>query len=198
MPVVFNTTSAGFSDKNRRPITERQVRGAIVRITAQTEKHLRDIAADLGAGRINLAEWQIQTAETIKTAHVLTGAIGRGGRASMTVSDWGRLGARIREQYAHLNRFAREIENGKLSLAQIERRASLYAAAVRANYFTFEKTARTAAGFDLARRILNARESCKDCLSWSRRGFVPVEQQPAIGELICRSFCKCRIEYARS
>lgn len=51
------------------------------------------------------------------------------------------------------------------------------------------------AGFIFSRRILNAQESCAECVFWAKKGFIPVEEQPGIGELLCRAFCKCTIDY---
>lgn len=52
--------------------------------------------------------------------------MGAGGAKSMTPSDWGKLGAMLKEQYRYLNPFMDQIERGKLSNAQITARLKMY------------------------------------------------------------------------
>lgn len=198
MLITYDEKSARYRDERGRFVSEKQVRATVEKTVSTLEDNLRGLARNLHAGKINLAEFQIQAAEKIKSAHIVATAIGKGGREQLTPSDWGKLGSTIREQYKFLNNFVREIEAGRLSPAQIEHRASLYAKAPRSNFFKNEKTAKLAAGFAFAKRILNAAESCSECAAWASKGFIPIEEQPEIGSLVCKSFCKCAFEYKQA
>lgn len=196
MPITFDKSAARFRDENGLFLADNFVRGTVERTTLTLEADLRAAAADLINNRINIAEFQTRAASSLKIAHILNASIGKGGRRQMTQTDWGLLGAKIREQYKFLNNFASEIEAGLVLPAQIENRIALYSKAARSVYFKFEKLTKTEIGLLFARRVLNAFENCKDCAYWASRGFIPIEEQPEIGSLICKSFCKCWFEYS--
>ncbi|HRH40399.1 MAG TPA: hypothetical protein PKY82_02055 [Pyrinomonadaceae bacterium] len=195
MPITFDKITGRFRDARGRFISASRVHHEINKTVSKLEIDLRSISQNLNQGKINLPEWQIQSAAKIKTAHLAAAAIGKGGRKQMTVSDWGKTGAAIREQYKFLNNFSREIEKGRQSANQIEFRASTYAKAVRETFYKQEIDVRKKAGYLFCRRILDAAESCIECESWATKGFVPIEEQPPIGGLLCRNFCRCELEY---
>jgi hypothetical protein len=43
--------------------------------------------------------------------------------------------------------------------------------------------------------VLNAKESCSECRAAASRGFIEVDEMPPVGSLLCKSFCRCRIEF---
>lgn len=155
---------------------------------------MRQAAKDYNAGKINLAEFTVQMAELIKSANILTASVGKGGYKRMTTKDWGRVGAKTRQQYAYINNFVRQIEQGKLSGIQIENRASLYAKQSRAGFFKTEMETAIDAGLTEARRTQNSREGCVECNAYDGV-WLPIEEMPPIGELICGQFCLCFVEY---
>lgn len=191
----FDKSQGFYKDGRGRKIPASRIHLEINKTVNKLERELRTIAKKLNTGKINLAEWQIQTAEKLKTAHILAAAIGKGGRREMKPSDWGKVGALIREQYKYLNNFAREIERGKLSPNRLEFRAASYSKAVRETFYKQEIEIRKSAGFLFCRRILHALESCPECSSWAAKGFVPIDEQPAVGGLVCKNFCRCSLEY---
>ncbi|HRH45816.1 MAG TPA: hypothetical protein PKY82_29510 [Pyrinomonadaceae bacterium] len=196
MPITFDKSTGRFRNERGRFISNSEVHLEINRTVVKLERNLRLISQNLNQKKITLAEWQIQTAKTLKTAHLVVAAIGQGGRKRMTNSDWGKAGALIREQYKFLNNFARQIERGKLSANKIEFRAASYSKAIRESFYKKEVEIRKQAGFSFCRRILNSMESCPQCSDWAGRGFVPIEEQPPIGGLVCGSFCRCELEYS--
>lgn len=86
------------------------------------------LAEDLYTGKITIGGWQEAMKKAIRELHTAMAAIGRGDWASMTPSDWGRVGATLKEQYRYLQSFAEFIfdNSDTISLAAIQSRARLY------------------------------------------------------------------------
>lgn len=101
-------------------------------LDAQQEA-MRELTGRLS--EMTVADWARQMRDTIKTTHIDLYVLGHGGRNTMTAQDWGRLGHKLREQYAYLSRFEMEIatgrytdpETGGLKLDALMARAELYA-----------------------------------------------------------------------
>lgn len=93
------------------------------------------INASYEAGLIDVQAWQQDMQEQVKIMHVQAYAAGRGGKwADITQSEWGRVGQKLRVQYQYLAGFAREVQQGNLSPAQMQQRINLYAAAARQQF----------------------------------------------------------------
>jgi len=176
-------------------IAPHRVSEEIERTVARAENRLRLLGRRLTQGKLTLPEWQIASREEIKLLHIATHAVGKGGWQNMTLADWGRVGADIRTQYAYHNRFARDIEAGRAALGQLEFRAGLYAKPARNGFHNNRLREEVAIGAKECRRILNASESCSACTFWAAKGWIPVTEQPEIGSLVCKAFCKCTVEY---
>ncbi len=147
-------------------------------------------------GGITVAAWHASVKDKLKTAHSLVASIGRGGRAQMSQSDWGRVGSGLKEQYSYLQKLALDIEAGKVDAAfQIERRTANYAGSLRPAYYGLATIAEMGGNATMARRVINSKEGCAECAYYAALGFIPIEEMPEIGELICGVFCLCEIEY---
>lgn len=86
-----------------------------------------DVLANLvSTGQISPADWFELMQQEIKSTFIQEAILGKGGRSSMTPSDWGSVGRQLRDQYAYLEGFREDIENGVLSEAQIRSRSHLY------------------------------------------------------------------------
>jgi hypothetical protein len=94
-----------------------------LRVSTAATTTLAEMVAD---HRLNVADWQRQMKQVIKAEYIAKYTAGRGGIEAMTQSDWGRLGAIIKEQYGYLRGFAQAITDGTLSEAQIKARAAMY------------------------------------------------------------------------
>jgi len=195
MPATYDTRSKRFRSPGGRLIPERAISTEVDKAVARSSKRLRLLGRQLAAGKLSLPEWQLAARAEIKLLHTTTAAIGRGGWRNMTLSDWGRTGAEIRSQYAYHNRFARDIEAGRVSPAQVEYRNSLYAKPARNGYHNNRLREAVAGGQAESRRVLHATESCEECAAWARRGWIPTAEQPAIGSLKCKQNCRCTVEY---
>ena len=96
---------------------------------------VRDLAAQLKAGNISISEWVLEMRTELKTVHGAQFVLGRGGLGNMTQSDWGKLGANLRQQYGYLNDFANQtIANPQWSEGRIAARAQMYLEASSASF----------------------------------------------------------------
>lgn len=160
---------------------------------------LRSVTKRLSDGAITLDQWQQSVRELLKLAHVQAAIIGHGGRDSMTAADWGRIGQGLREEYRYLEGFARDLLDGRVSPAMAAARIGLYASAIRKTYWQGAELRQQKQGYSMMRRILDPQAAhCDDCISYARRGLVPIGSLPMPGRrCACRSNCKCRVEFKR-
>ena len=80
-------------------------------------------------GSMSLEQLESAMRLQIKNAYIDMYALGAGGRGNMTQSDWGRIGAMLKEQYGqngYLRGFMESIASGNLSEAQIVARMNMY------------------------------------------------------------------------
>jgi hypothetical protein len=190
----YDRKTARFRDEKGRFVTTETVRSQIEKVVDLVGRRNRDLTKRLNAGEIDLPSWKKQMRLNIKTLHTLSASVGRGGRRQMTKSDWGKVGSEIKKQYAYLDKFETAIKKRQISPLQAEFRATLYARSARTVFAQTEKVSNREAGKTLSRRVLHSSETCAECRDWASRGFV--EDQPALGSLICKSNCRCSIEYA--
>jgi hypothetical protein len=95
---------------------------------AQRQDALRQLTGKLSAGTMTVPEWVTAMRGEIKSTYLAQYMAGRGGREQMTPADWGRCGQMLAQQYSYLQRFALDVQAGKLTPAEAEARAALYAA----------------------------------------------------------------------
>lgn len=100
-----------------------EIRDAVVDAAAD---EARDLAGKVVRGEITAAEFRDGMRVAIRNSHGANYIFGKGGVRSMTPSDWGRMGQSLREQYAYLEDFIRDIQGGIVSEAQAANRAKMY------------------------------------------------------------------------
>ena len=179
-------------------VSRAQVRTALDQAIVSAKDGMRDIAQDLVDGNISLADWQTRMAQQIKLIHLASGAAAVGGWAQLTPSDYGRIGAALRQQYAYLQRFALQIENGLVPLdGRLIVRSLLYGEAGRGTFEDFARAAAQRAGMTHERRVLGAAEHCKDCVKYAGWGWKPIGTLPRIGNSQCVTNCHCTFEFRK-
>ncbi len=105
-----------------------------------------DLARRVRRGDLTAAQWEMAMRDEIRDLHVAATVIARGGdRASVTFSQWGRVGAQCKKQYKFLHGFAQTLERSAmnaltgmgdlLSEAYMSWRSNLYAGAGKASYY---------------------------------------------------------------
>lgn len=104
--------------------------GRISGLTGTLRSRMDELSAMMGNGELLADDWQERMARLITEAH--TGYY-RQTRGTLTPADETRLAARIREQLGYLDGFRADIEAGKLTPAQIQRRAQMYIDAGKAS-----------------------------------------------------------------
>jgi len=85
-------------------------------------------------GMMNPRDWHEMMREEIKREYIREYMLGRGGRGSMTQVDWGSVGGMLADQYRYLKDFAKLVEEGKLSEAQIRARSAMYINSAREGF----------------------------------------------------------------
>jgi hypothetical protein len=185
-----------YIDSRGRFVARTRVRAALDQAIKQSGLEMRRLTESLRAGQIGVTEWQLRMMQEIKSGQIASAAIARGGTMQLNRSDLGRIGSRVREQYAYLQGFANEIESGKQRLdGTILRRTELYAQVPRATYHVFERIEREEHGMDLERSVLAVSDHCDLCVSEAGRGWVPVGELIPIGQRTCLSRCRCSVQY---
>jgi hypothetical protein len=89
----------------------------------------------LADGAITLDQWQGSVREAIKAAHLQATIIGHGGRSGMGSAEYGRVGQRLRQEYAYLQGFARDLLDQRISGPMAAARIGLYAQSVRGSFW---------------------------------------------------------------
>lgn len=125
-------------------------RSTVIRYSNMAISAGSDAAAELAtlvsSGQISPADWVALLREEIKATFIQEAILGKGGRDNMTQSDWGTVGRALRDQYAYLDGFQQDIEDGLLSEGQIRARSHLYFLASKA---AFERAQAAAWGIEL-------------------------------------------------
>ena len=118
----------------------------------------------LFGGDISIQQWQLDFRQHLKDIYRNEYLLARGGRAAMTQSDWGKLGAMLKKQYGYMNRFGEDLKAGKLTEGQAKARAEMYFKSARQAYE-------------------RGRES--------GLGMPPLPAHPGDGSTVCLSNCQC-------
>lgn len=189
-------TGRYYDNQTKRLTSWLDVRRDIDKYIDSSNKVIDGLANQLRNREISLAEWQAAMREQVKAMNLNTAMAAHGGRANMTQADWGRAGQQIRTQYEYLDKFAKDIADGKVKLdGRLNTRAQLYGDAARGTHEQEKRRVAANAGLTEERRLLHARESCVDCMTYAGWGWRPIGTMPRIGESRCRTNCKCTFSY---
>lgn len=143
--------------------------------------------------------WEEAFRIELRRAHLQAAALGKGGWAQLDADDLARVENQLRFEYQQLARFVDQIRNEELSIAQIQVRIKMYADHIWTSFWDARTQAKKSSGFRQERRILQAQESCPDCVDYAARGWVPVGSLPEPGQQsVCGANCRCYKEYRRT
>ena len=200
----WDTAAARYRDnRTGRFVAEQTIKNTFIELGEGTnsfagysQRNMTNITQRYLDGRIDLRGWQKAMRNEIKDSHIVSATAGRGGRNAMTQADWGRTGARLRQQYGYLDNLAWERYNGTVSDAQMMNRAKMYAGNNRTAYFDGKTAAMKASEMTEERRVLNPAEHCADCIAYAGLGWQPIGTLPEPGQgSACLSNCKCNKEF---
>jgi hypothetical protein len=199
LPHDYSTNKRQYRNSNGY-ISRREVKKAIDRLSKHVTKESARIAKVFEDGG-SAAEFNSAMRELLKSAHIVSSSVGRGGRQQMTAADWARVGRKINWQYKYLDRFSRQLERGKF--ANTVNRARQYVNAVYISYSDSLMTAQkefiegggdsNPKGEMLCYLEQNSEEGCEECTADADAGPMPVSEMGEIGTRICGDFCKCLI-----
>lgn len=183
-----------------RYVSARQVQADVARLADNAGRGAaRQLTEALRDRRISLAEWQMGMARAVKNVNYAAVAAASGGVQNMTAVERGRAGHIIREQYAYLRNFAKQIETGEQPLdGRALVRAEMYMDAAKGSFHQQKRAGyadRHAGAVVMVRSIRHKRDSCRSCIGlhgkWFRMG--DPEYMP-VGHRECNVNCGCTEE----
>jgi hypothetical protein len=195
----YDPISGRYRGTNGRFLSARAVEALVDGRINKLGVELRRFTRMLSAGDITLDKWQSMVREAIKTAHIQAAVIGYGGIDKMGSVEYGRIGQRLRAEYAYLQGFARDLLGASVSSAMALARIELYAQSVRGSFWEGASIRQEKQGYSLMRRILDSQaKHCQSCINYAARGVVPMGSVPLPGQRCeCRANCRCSVKYFR-
>lgn len=195
----WNENAGRFINERGQFVSERAVRVVVDRIADAASERMAAASERLLAGEMSVAAWQAEMMQTIKVSQIAAATIAAGGADQMTPSRYGSAGFEIKTQYQYLREFAAQIESGQQKLnGSLTARARQYGQAARVAFERAYGRGQQQRGYRSVRNVLGVAEHCRQCLSLTAQGWMPIEQMPPIGSRICRSNDRCRLEYRRA
>jgi len=195
----FDRGTGRYRDKRGRFLSRKAVQAIVDKRIEKLTTKLRRYTQMLSDSNLTLDQWQASVREAIKAAHVQNAIIGKGGRDNMTASDYGKIGHRLRQEYAYLQGFASDLLEQRVSLPMALARIGLYAESSRGSYWQGTELRQQEQGYSLMRRILDPQaKHCDDCVRYARSGVVAIGSLPLPGQRCeCRARCRCTVEYMK-
>jgi hypothetical protein len=195
----YDRNSGRYRDEKGRFLSQASVEKLVDARIDKLEASLKRFTRMLSNGDITLDQWEASVREAIKGAHIQAAIVGYGGKDQMGSGEYGRIGQRLRSEYAYLQGFARDLLEQRVSSPMAAARIGLYAQSVRGSYWQGTELRKQQQGYGLMRRILDPQaQHCQDCLDHAARGIAPIGSLPMPGQrCACRARCKCRVEYFR-
>jgi hypothetical protein len=202
---LWNESAAQYTNKRTgRFVSRRVIRDQLDKVVDASAENMVNLAKQLQAGEVSLAEWQVAMMQEIKTTHLASAAMQKGGWQQMTQADFGRVGRIVRREYRFLTgpqstSFVNQIVSGKQKLdGTLIRRAMQYGQSGRGTYYRFWDTEADKRGFDEERSILNPADHCTQCVDEAAKGFQKRGDMVPLGQRICRANDQCDKEYRNS
>jgi hypothetical protein len=195
----FDKATNRYRDERGRFLSAKSVQALVDGRIGKLDATLRRYTRMLVDGSITLDQWQGSMREAIKAAHIQATIIGNGGRESMGSAEYGRIGQRLRQEYAYLQQFASDLLEQRVSAPMALARASLYANSVRGSFWEGQSIRQEKQGYGLMQRVLDpGAQHCQDCLDYAARGIVPIGSVPLPGQrCACRARCRCFVRFSR-
>ena len=195
----YDQRTGRYRNEKGRFLSQKAVEALVDGRIDKLDTTLRRVTKMMAEGNITLDQWQGSVREAIKAAHIQAAIIGHGGKDSMGASEYGRIGQRLRSEYAFLQNFANEILSGRISAPMAVARISLYAHSVRGSYWQGLELRKQSEGYGMMRRILDPQaQHCSDCPAYAARGIVPLGTLPMPGQrCACRARCRCTVQFYR-
>ena len=195
----YDRNTGRYRDERGKFLSQAAVQKLVDGRIGKLETQLKQFTRMLSNGSISLDQWQGSVREAIKAAHIQAAIIGHGGRGNMGSAEYGKVGQRLRAEYAYLQNFASDLLGRRISAPMAVARIGLYAESVRGSYWLGTELRQQKQGYSLMRRILDDQaQHCADCLAFAARGTVPIGSVPLPGQRCeCGARCRCTVRYFR-
>jgi len=204
---VWETTTGRYRNLATGQFVGREtILGLVDSIVDRTvENPVATLNTMLADKRLSVADWQTGFARQIKNAYAQQAMLAAGGREQMTPRLWGMVGGSVREQYNYLKDFAKQIESGSLTAAQIEARTKMYLNSSREVYWRVQDMQARDQGMTQERwHAVGDDSTCGPCsdadaMGWQNLGFFaqPGSGNVIAGQTTCLGLtnCRCTKEY---
>lgn len=199
MPAAYqwDPAIARFRDPvTGRYITRDAVRKVLDELIVKSQARITVASNALRSGAMDITTWEAAMRAEIKSSHLASLALSRGGWNQLTSADFGRAGARIKSQYQYLAKFATEVTSGaQRTDGTFMARARLYAASARPAFHIEMGDQLQQLGYSEERNILHPAEHCGLCVDMTGLGWVPIRTLVPIGERTCLGNDRCSVAY---
>lgn len=192
----WNEIAGRYRGADGKFVSFEKIRKYLDDVLDANELKVRSLALQLQQRQTTLAEWQIAMRDTIKDIHLVSSALARGGWAQMSEADYLKVSEKIEFHLMKLNELAKQVEKGLPLDGRFLRRTTLYAQSGRSTYHESLRNEMALRGFTLEKSVLASSDHCTECVSEAAKGFVPIGELILIGERICRSNCRCHVEFS--
>jgi hypothetical protein len=181
-----------------RFVSRSEVLGLVDKEVLRLETRLKGHARLLAGGKIEISEFQIRMAESLKDSHIRMATLGAGGEKAMNSQQYGHVGQGLKQQYKFLYQFGKDLESGSLSEKRILSRASQYAQSANTAFHKSEFVARGKQGF-YAKRLLDPQSRhCAECVGYQQLQWTLVNLVVPPGvNCSCGGRCRCRLIFQK-
>jgi hypothetical protein len=183
------------SQRTGRFASTTAVRNALFQAADAEMQRAKVLAEQYRKGEIGTAEFRLTMREVIKNTQLFGEAAARGGWAQMDGASVALVEQRVRVQYAFLDGFVADLEQGKLMSVD---RAAQYVKASKSAYTETRGQVVQIAGFDEIASDLHPAEHCPDCVFEAARGFVKIGTEVPLGQRQCLSNDRCTVRFRNS
>lgn len=182
-----------------RFIPRREVQRALEQVIAKSAQRITTLGAQLRNGTITVGDWETAMRAEVKTSHLVSTMVAKGGRVQLDAGDLAAVSDRVQKEFTYLRRFADQIASGEAALdGRFARRSEMYAKAARGTFHEVGREEEQARGFTYERNVIHPGDSCTGCLAATALGKVPIGALVPIGQRDCKSNCRCEIVYSRA
>lgn len=193
----YSSQAARFRDTGTGKFVSRaRITNLLESQVDRAEDRLSRIVQSLYAQEIAPGHAQTMMRDELRRLHLQNAALGKGGFDRLTLSDYGRVGRSLRDSYERMSGLLRDAQSGRVTLPQALNRIHGYVLEARQQFFATERESlRQSRRQYEERRLLNANESCSDCVDFARLGWQPAFTLPLPGERSrCNKYCRCTLE----
>lgn len=194
---TYSRTAARYRDTSTGKFVARsRITELLERQVDASQQRLANIVQGVFAKEIAPGTAQMMVRDELRRLNLANSALGKGGIDRLDFRDYGRVGRQVRDSYQRMTNMLSDVQAGKITLDQALRRIEGYTLEARNQFFAAQREAIRQTGRRMEeRRILHARESCEDCISYAAMGWVPAGTLPLPGERSqCGKYCRCTME----